>query len=495
VDTTVNIPGTLALDSTFVTATELAASIRERRVSSVDVLNAYLDQIARNNARVNAVVTLDEERARQRARDADRALARGEIWGPLHGVPFTVKDWTATAGVRTTLGQTDLAEYVPEADSEPVARWRAAGGILLGKTNTPGLGGGYQCENPVFGRTNNPWNAGHTPGGSSGGSAAAVAAGLTPLDLGSDGGGSLRVPAHYCGVYTIKATELRVTSGGPQLPTKPLVPSSFRHMSTPGPIARSVEDLILGLSLICGPGPRTFAVPPVSVDMAPALSLRELKLAWTDDFGVPVTADTSRALVSLADELSRLGCRIERCDPEGFDGSLASEAWGALWLPEVGTPLPPPSIEGAREGAWAPDLESEDHGLRGMARMLEGTVSILMEYMLIRDQLISAMEELLTQWDALLCPVTVGPAIAHCAQGTPIAVDDHTVPYWVAGIHYTAPFNLTGNPAVVIPMAHSAGGLPIGLQVVGKRWSDMRVLRIAEAISETIGPFQQPPLT
>jgi amidase len=261
-------------------------------------------------------------------------------------------------------------------------------------------------------------------------------------------------------------------------------------------MARSVEDLVLGLSLMCGPGPRTFQVPPVPVEAAPGVpSLRELKLAWTDDFGAPVTGDTSRALASLAGELERLGCRIERCDVEGFDGPLASEAWGALWLPEVGTPLPPPGPEGVERGAWAPHLESEDHGLRGMARMLEGTVNILMEYMLIRDRLIGVMEEFLTQCDALLCPVTVGPAIAHCEQGIPIAVDDRTVPYWVAGIHYTAPFNLTGNPAVVIPMTRSADGLPIGLQVVGKRWDDMRVLRIAQAISEIIGPFQPPPFT
>jgi amidase len=479
-----------AADPIFDSVVSLADGIRRRTVSAAEVVDAHLSYIGRRNEPINAVVTIDGDRARARAREADAALARGELWGPLHGVPFTVKDWIATKDVRTTLGQTELAEFVPNADAEPVARWKEAGGILLGKTNTPGLGGGYQSFNPVFGCSNNPWNLARTPGGSSGGSAAAVAAGFSPLDLGSDGGGSLRVPAHYCGVYTIKATERRVPRGGPVFPTKPAIPSVLRYMATAGPITRSVDDLALALSLICGPGPDTLDVPPVPLDVLPVVTLSKLRLAWSDDFGAPVTADTRHALAKLAGDLEPLVGRIESRLPDDFDGALASETWGALWLAESGVQLPPPQT-----AEPLPDVyrETDDHSLRGMAHIMEGTITVLVEYMLVRDRFIASMEHFFTEWDALLCPVSVSPAIPHAKTGTPTQVDDQRVPHWAGGVHYTAPFNLTGHPAVVIPLARSREGLPIGLQIVGRRWDDMRILAIARTLSEVVGTFQRPP--
>src|SRR5438093_3960768 len=185
----------------FSTATELAAAILERRLSSLEVVDAHLAQIARHNPQLNAVVTLDEEGARQRAREADAALARGELWGPLHGVPMTLKDGHSTAGMRTTAGYPPLADYVPEENGTVAARLKAAGAIIMGKTNVSELLMDIQSNNPIFGRTNNPWNVERTPGGSSGGAAAALAAGMTPLEIGSDFGGSIRIPAHFCGLF------------------------------------------------------------------------------------------------------------------------------------------------------------------------------------------------------------------------------------------------------------------------------------------------------
>ncbi|MDP7449359.1 MAG: amidase family protein, partial [Candidatus Latescibacteria bacterium] len=192
------------------TATDLAGAIRRREVTAVEVVEAHLARIEATNGTLNAVVTLCAEQALDRARRADAALQTGELWGPLHGVPITVKDHYATAGLRTTSGHTPFADNVPDEDATVVARLLAAGAILLGKTNMPPLGLNYQCDNELFGRTNNPWDLGRTPGGSSGGSAAAVAAGMVPLELGGDFAGSIRVPAHYCGVFSMKPTEFLV---------------------------------------------------------------------------------------------------------------------------------------------------------------------------------------------------------------------------------------------------------------------------------------------
>lgn len=312
-------------DLVFATAHELAAGIRRRQVSATEVLEAHLARIARRNPALNAIVTLDEERARLRARDADAALARGEVWGPLHGVPITIKDSIETADLRATSGFPPLADYVPSTDAPVVARMRTAGAIILGKTNLPTLAGDAQTDNPLFGRSNNPWDVTRTPGGSTGGGAAA---GLSPLEVGSDHGGSVRSPAHFCGVYAIKPTDRRLPDTG-HIPELPGAPQGVRHMVQIGPLARSVEDLALALRLIAGPDGQDWEVPPVPLEPAPERALREYRLAWTDDFGdVPVTTDTRAALTELAGELQGLGTRIERRLPAAFDFTTARKTWG-----------------------------------------------------------------------------------------------------------------------------------------------------------------------
>ncbi len=284
--------GTLALgqhrkrtvnDPTFAAAHELAAAIRERRISAVEVLDAHLTRIARYNPALNAIVTHNEENARAGAREADAALARGEVWGPLHGVPVTIKDSFATAGLRTTSGFPPLTNHIPDSDATAVARLRAAGAIVLGKTNLPLLVHGFQSDNPIFGRTNNPWDHARTPGGSTGGGAAAIAAGLSPLELGSDYGGSVRIPAHFCGIYSLKPTNNRIPLTGhiPELPGR----RSVRHVATPGPLARCVQDLVLALQVMAGPDPYHPDVPPLPLTPAPEPAWKDLRVAWVEDFG------------------------------------------------------------------------------------------------------------------------------------------------------------------------------------------------------------------
>ncbi|HBY93811.1 MAG: amidase [Ardenticatenaceae bacterium] len=478
-------------DLCYATATELAAAIREKEIGTGEVIDAYLRRIARLNPAVNAIVTLDEAGARRRAQEADAALRRGEVWGPLHGVPVTIKDSIATAGLRTTSGSPSLRDYIPHEDATVVARLRAAGAIILGKTNLPTFAADSQTNNPVFGRTNNPWDLRRTPGGSSGGGAAAVAAGLIPLDLGSDWGGSLRAPAHFCGVFTIKPTDRRVPWTG-HIPPAPGAPWGVRHIGIIGPLARSLDDVALALQIISGPDNRDMEVPPVPLGPLPSLRLEGLRLAWTDDFGVSVSRDTQNALRALARELEQRGAVVERRVPEGFDLEKAWEVWGEIRQAEAGSSQEP-EVERAEAARFGVSLASEVPWLRGRAKVINATLRQYSEVLEERDALIRPLEQFLTQWEAWLCPVTLGPAFPHCETGVPVPVDGYPVPYWIATGVYLMPFNVTGSPAVVLPLARSTEGLPIGLQVVGKRWEEMKLLAVATEIARVMGPFRRPP--
>jgi amidase len=476
----------------FAGACELATAIRARRVSAVEVLQAHLAQIAHHNSALNSIVTLDEERARARAIAADNALARGDVWGPLHGVPVTIKDSFATAGIRTTSGYPPLADYIPAEDATVVARLKAAGAIVLGKTNLPVLVQGFQSDNPVFGRSNNPWNLTRTPGGSTGGGAAALAAGLSPLEIGSDYGGSVRIPAHYCGVFSIKPTERRVPLTG-HIPELPGRPRSIRHVATPGPLARSLEDLLLAMQLIFGPDHSQPEIPPLPLGKKVEQPWRGLRVAWSDDFGgLPVTRDTRAALMSLMEALSKRGCIVSRRMPEGFDFPAVWETYGELRQCEIGSALSV-ELEMERAADFGVSPTASDPEMRGMGTRLNATLKQYTETLTKRDVYIARVEQMFELWDVFVCPVTVGPAFPHCKPGTPIAVDEHRVSYRIGGTGYTSPFNLTGNPAVVIPMTHSKEGLPIGVQLVGPRWGEMKLLAIAERFVEVTGPFQRPP--
>ena len=475
----------------FSSAAELAAAVRARRVSARELIELHLARIARHNPSLNAICTLDEAGARRRAQDADAALARGDLWGLLHGVPMTIKDALETAGLRTTGGHPPLKDYVPAHDAPAVARLRHAGAILLGKTNVPPLSADYRADNPIFGRTNNPWNVERTPGGSTGGGAAAVAAGLCAFDVGSDLAGSVRTPAHFCGLFALKPTERRVPNTG-HIPEPPGVPRAVRHMNVLGPLARSVEDLALITRTICGPHHAEPDVLPVPWTEPPARPLKAHRLAWSADFGgVPVTRETRAAIQKLADALANAGCRVEERDPDGFSYDEAWEAWGEIAIAERAATGAERSRE--RVAALNSTLGEGWAVARGSAKGVRATIGDYMAALTRRDALIATLARFFVEWDALICPVTVSPAIGHVPFGTPIDVDSHKVPYFIAGTAYTCPFNLTGNPSVVLPLTRSRDGLPIGVQLVGKRWAEPALLSLAVKVALITGPFTPPP--
>lgn len=475
----------------FSSAVELAKAVRARRISAVELAQLYLARIEKYNPALNAVCTVNGPGALARANEADRALARGEPWGPLHGVPMTIKDALETAGVRTTAGHPPLKDYVPQRDAPAVARLRAAGAILLGKSNVPPLSADYRADNPIFGRTNNPWNLERTPGGSTGGGAAVVAAGLAAFDVGSDLAGSVRTPAHFCGLFGLKPTERRVPNTG-HIPELPGLPRAVRHLNVLGPLARSVDDLSLILKIISGPDGAEWDVPPVPWAEPKERPLKELRFAWSTDFrGVPVTAETRACIQELAGELARLGCKVEEHNPEGFDFDAAWENWGEIAIAERAATGGERAIE--RVAALNATLGDGWAVARGSARGVRASIADYMGALTRRDGLISVFEKFFDRWDAFLCPVTVSPAIPHVPFGTPIDVDGKKVPYFIAGTAYTCPFNLTGSPVVVLPLARSKEGLPIGVQVVGKRWSEPALLQLSTALTSITGPFTPPP--
>ena len=455
------------MDIVFSSTTQLAAAIRAGHVSAIEVLQAHLAQIDTHNPTLNAVITLDAERAYERAREADAALARGEHWGPLHGVPFTLKDAHATAGMRTTTGFPPLANYVPKVDSTVTARLKAAGGILMGKTNVHVmLADPAQTDNPIFGRTNNPWNIERTPGGSSGGAAAALAAGMTPFEIGTDLSASIRIPAHFCGVCGLKPTEQRVPLTGliPGLPT----PRSVRIMSCIGPMARTVDALALLYSIIAGPDGRDTEVQPVPVDKMPQLALKHLRLAFTPTFpGLPVAAEIRGAVEELAKQLRPLCAAVEEATLPQVDFNQE--------LPRAG------ALIGMITGAFQPEEQEQPTTLAQYLEALDR-----------RDQSILAWEQFFEQWDVLLCPPSMVTAFPHCEPGSALHVDDQEVIYWAVSGHGTL-FNYTGHPAVVLPYKLDRDGLPLGIQLVEKRWDEAHLLAMAKAISEVTGPFQRPP--
>jgi amidase len=431
----------------------IARAIRQRERSAVETLNLHAGRIAELNPHLNALVALDLERAAARAREADAALARGEIWGPLHGVPFALKDCHEVAGVPTTAGSKGFEGHRPPRDGAVMRSLRAAGAILMARTNVAELLADFQCTNPVYGRTNNPFDAQRTSGGSTGG-AAAVASGMTPFDIGTDLAGSIRLPAAFCGVFGLKPTENRVSLVG-AFPNPQNQPRQVRGMSCIGPLARHIDDLALLMDLLARPSADDMDVPPVPL-VEPASGAKGLRIACVPslDSG-PIAASTAQALRRAADTLARSGAIVEEATAPLTDLAGDLQAHGELMN----------MMLGAFQPGSGPKPTFEDH-LRAAAR---------------REDRAAQWERWFARWDALLCPVAMTNAFAHCESGAPIPVDGRPQPYFRIASHL-AVFNYTGHPALSVPAGFDAHGVPLAVQLVAARWQEGKLLALARAL-------------
>jgi amidase len=451
------------------TVRALATQIRRRELSAVEALDAALARIEARNPDLNAVVALDAEGARSAATAADAKLDAGADIGPLHGVPITIKDGHDIAGLRTTVG-TEIFDRVAEEDGTVAARLRAAGSVFVGHTNVPPLLADYQTANPIYGRTNNPWHLDRTPGGSSGGAAAAVAAGLTPFDVGSDLTGSLRLPAHFCGVYGLKTTEHRIPlTGFFRQPSG--TPRSVRILSTLGPIARDLDDLDLVMSLVAGPDGRDPDIPPVPYDLSGTVSIDGLRVAVGEGLpGASVGKVMQEAVAEVASRLATAGAHVQRSLPD-VDWGASNELF--MRLLSVVTSI------------FAPDNELDDE---------QRSVAWYLDALDRRDQVIATWETFFEQFDVLIVPPAMTPAFPHADEYASIEVDGRRVPYLEHGALLIFA-NLTGLPALSAPAAIDADGLPIGIQLVGSLWSDARLIGMARAMEEAgvLPGFRPPP--
>jgi amidase len=419
-------------------ALSLGRAIRARRVSSAKVVDAYLQRIDQVNPAINAVVQRVDERARAEARAADDALARGETGGPFHGVPFTVKDIFDVAGVVSAAGLEERADYVPERDAVVVTRMRAAGAILLGKTNCPPWGAGSFTENPLYGVTRNPYDLDRSPSGSSGGEAAAIAAGASPLGLGSDSGGSIRTPAHYCGIAALRPTVGRVPNTGAfELPGGLSDPRSQI-----GPMSRWIEDLGPVLAIIAGVDWHDSGVVPMPLADAGDVELRGLRVAfYADDGTAPPTPETVQAVQDAARALAGAGAVIEETRLPHLD---------QMW----------------------------DITLRYW-RSAELSGAEIQQLMLDWDQFRTTMLGFVERYDLILCPVADEPAL-------PLGEESN--------VSYCLPYSLTGYPCVVVRAGTSPAGLPIGVQVVARPWREDVALAAARLVESALGGWSPPPL-
>lgn len=445
-------------------ATALAKAIQTRDVSSRDVLECSLERIEDVNPRLNAVVQLMEDTARAQAIKADEALARGDRWGPLHGVPMTIKDSFDTAGIITTGGTKGRVGYVPHQDATIVSRLRSAGAILLGKTNTSELTLSYETDNLIFGRTNNPYDLSRTSGGSSGGAAAIVAAGGSAFDIGSDYGGSLRFPAHCCGVSTIKPTSGRVPRTGHILPFGGVL-DTFQQI---GPITRYVEDLKLILSLISGPDwidPGIISMPLGDPDQ---VDFKTLKIAFYADNDIcSPSLETAQIVREAAKWLNDQGMTVEETLPNGIEQSY--ELMIELLSADGGA-----SIKRLLKQAG-----TKEHTLPwlGLASRVDAVTfdALIMKWARFQSTMLSFMKD----YDVILCPVNANPAPLHGTTGKDLEA-----------FSYTMTYNMTGWPCAVVRGGSSLDGLPIGLQIVARPWREEVALAVAGILEQELGGYQ-----
>ncbi|MFI6388341.1 amidase [Nonomuraea sp. NPDC050540] len=446
-------------DLHYLTATEMSRLLRARDIGAVELLQAHLDRIEQVNPRVNAIVTL----AAEQAMDTARALDSVAPAGPLHGLPVAHKDLVDTAGLRTTYGSPAFADHVPEKDDLIVQRLKAAGAITIGKTNTPEYGTGSHTVNEVFGATRNPYDLTRSAGGSSGGAAAALAAGMIPLADGSDMGGSLRNPASFCNVVGLRPTPGRV----PAISDK----AAWYTLAVPGPMARTVDDLVLMLQVVSGfhPGSPFAVTEPFRTD--PIESVEHMRVAWSPDLGgLPVDPRTAEVTANAPRVLEELGARVERVDldlSDADDAFRVYRAWYyALAFPDLDI-LGPNTRWNAEQG-----------------RLLTGADLARAER--LRTGLYHRMTAFWDRYDVLLAPVSQVPPFPvedpHVSEINGIQLPDYLSwmrsAYWISVLHA---------PAASVPAGFTPDGLPVGVQIVGRPFADARVLRVARAFEQATG--------
>jgi Asp-tRNA(Asn)/Glu-tRNA(Gln) amidotransferase A subunit family amidase len=468
-------------DITYLSAVFMAEQIRRKRISPVELIDTHLAKIEKLNPTLNAFVHLDPDRARQAARKAEAAVLAGSPLGPLHGVPISIKSSMEVAGLRCEAGTRLRAGFVAKQDAPLVSRLKKAGAIVLGATNTPELLMAWETDNLLYGRTNSPWDLDRTPGGSSGGEAAAIAAGLSAGGVGSDGGGSIRVPAHFSGICGLKPTPGRIPATGHY----PASAGPFALLGVIGPMARTVADLKVLFEAMQGPDDGDTCSAPVPLHWPTEDEIKKLRIGYFEDDGrTPVTPETRAAVRTAAEALRHAGFQVDAFRPQGLEE--ARLLWHKFFV-VAGGMLIRPMVKG-REQDLSPILSQF---LEWSAAEKPHTGEALLDAWIRRDAARAQFFAEMQKYSILLCPAAAIPAFRHGERHW--TIDGKTVQYLDAW-SYTEWFNLLGNPAAVVPVGQSPEGLPIGVQIVGRPWQEEQVLSVAELLEEDCGAWRRPPI-
>src|SRR5262245_25316873 len=474
-------------DLAYVSALDLADAIRRRQVSSREALEYFLARIASLDKTINSVVTIDAERACAEADEADRLLARGETRGSLHGVPMTIKDSLQTRGMRTTSGALELANFVPQEDAWPVARVREAGAVIFGKTNLPSYAGDLQSYNEVFGTTNNPYDLTRTPGGSSGGSAAAVACGFTPLEVGSDIAGSIRLPSHMSGVVGHKPSYGIVPAHG-QIPGPPGT-LTLADLAVVGPMARTVEDLEHVLEILAGPNRWEKAAWRLELPPPRRKKLTDYRIAaWLDDPRCLVEPGVKALLDTAARKLMDAGAALDTDARPDFSLEKVAGVFSALLQAALagGT---------ARDRIEAYAASTEDTPLANTRRLVAMRHRDWLSHNERRLQMRRRWEAFFERWDIMLLPIMPCAAIPHDHSEPPAArlawVGGEQRPYWDL-VTWMAPAGACYLPATVVPVGRLSNGLAVGIQIVGPYLHDRTTLDVAKHLLAMVGGCPRP---
>ena len=480
------------LDTPFCSATQLAAAIRRKKIGCLELLDLYLARVEKYDGALNAIVVRDFERARARARAADRALAKRQPWGPLHGVPMTIKESYDVAGLPTTWGVPAYRDNIAHTNAVAVDRLLGAGVVLFGKTNVPLYLADWQAFNAIYGTTNNPWDVTRAPGGSSGGSAAALAAGLTGLEAGSDIGSSIRNPAHFCGVYGHKPTWGIIPRTGQALPWQ----KAAVDIDVVGPLARSADDLALALSVMAGPEPIEAAGWQLKLKPPKAKTLRDFRVALLLEVPEsPVDREVQDRLLVLADFLRKHRVKVDDRARPAVD---TAEAWAVYTrLLRAATSDRQTDADFEKNQALARSLSPEDQSY--YARATRAAVLSHRDWLAAneaRHRMRLAWAEFFESYDLLLCPVAGTAAFKHDQQaerhtrtltvnGKKVLVTDHLFWAGYTGVSYL--------PSTAAPCGFTAAGLPVGVQIVGPQYGDLTCLAFARLLEREFQAFVPPP--
>jgi amidase len=476
----------------FASAGEAARAIREGVVSSLQLTKHILKRIDRYNPALNAVITLLKDEALERASAADEALTKGQLWGPLHGVPCTVKDTFEMAGIRTTAGSPALTDHIPKVDATVVARLRDVGAVIIGHTNTPLMAGDVQTFNEIFGTTNNPWDLTRTPGGSTGGGAAALAAGLSFISIGSDIGGSIRTPAHFCGVYGHKPS-LGVIPLRGHIPPPPGVPFPPSDLVVAGPLARSASDLKLVLEVIGGPDREDAIAYSWSLPPARKTRLTDYRVGYVvDDPICPVSSDVKEVLLEAIEALHEVGVRLEEGWPPDVDPSEQYDTYRFLLFSATRAyRLRDEQFDELREQAAKKDGRYETIVSSAMTSPHKHFQAASVGRMTAR----AAWQEFFRTHDAFLIPTAFVPAFPHDhrqpAEERRLSTPEGSRFYWDITFWITFA-TLSGLPATTAPIGLTSDDLPVGIQIMGPYLEDATPIDFAGRLAEVVGGFRRP---